>query len=713
MKNKFVRLSALALCLMMLFGGISAFAATPYLTYTYSIDGESMQSPEAYSPYMTITSSYMNLPEPLKNPRDLFVDKELKVYIADSGNSAVYVLDQYYKFDFKLDKFINEHGIHDSLNGCQGVFVNSENIYVADTENNRIVVFDREGNFEKVLNQPESDIFPEDSIYKPIALAVDESDRIYVVSSTTYMGVISMNGRGEFQAFIGAQKVSYNALDILWRQFQTAEQRALSQQNISTEYNNITIDDEGFIYVTTSSINESDQMSAIRDKSTSGTYAPVKKLNTAGNDVMNRNGFYPPSGEVNVSGAVFNEGEVGGASTIVDVALGEEETWSIIDQKRQKVFTYDNNGNLLFAFGDSGRQLGNLTNLSAIAYQGSKMLLLDRGDSTFTVYNRTEYGDLLLTALKNNNERNYDLAVKDWRSILQRNNNFDSAYIGIGKAFYRAGDWENAMKYFKIAYDTGNYSNAFKMYRQEWVSKYVIVIPIVVIIVAFLVIKFLRFANKVNAKTALTSGQRTFGQELLYGFHLIFHPFDGFWDLKHERRGSVRGAVFYVIVTVLAFTYQAVGRAYLFNPRSHFQSAFIQAVAVLVPLLLWTTANWCLTTLFEGEGSFKDIFVATSYSLLPLPMMVIPSVILTNFMTTSEAGIINMLVSFGWIWAGALIFCGMMITHDYSLFKSVLTGIGTIVGMAFIMFLVFLFSSLMARVASFITSIISEIALRM
>ena len=93
---------------------------------------------------------------------------------------------------------------------------------------------------------------PEGSVYKPVAVALDSIGNIYVVSSTTYMGIISLSTEGEFQSFVGAQKVSVSAAEIFWRSFQTAAQRAQNAQYVSTEYNNIAIDDEGFIYVTSS-----------------------------------------------------------------------------------------------------------------------------------------------------------------------------------------------------------------------------------------------------------------------------------------------------------------------------------------------------------------------------------------------------------------------------------------------------------------------------
>jgi len=705
--KKIARFSALLMAMVMVLSNFSMFA---YNTYTYSINRFPMASPDAYVAERTYHSSDMGMTSGLVSPKDMFVHGD-KFYIVDAGTSTVNIYNEFLFYESSLSSFVNEEGIPDRLSSPSGCFVNDDYIYVADTDNNRIVIFDHEGEFVKVLEEPSSDVFPAGSIYKPIALAVDGTGRIYVVSSTTYMGVIVLDGDGAFQSFIGAQAVSANAMDILWRSFQTAEQRAQSTQYVSTEFNNITMDKYGFIYVTTSSIDEGAQQGSITSKD--GTYAPVKRLNTSGDDVMARNGFFGPGGEVSVVGGSLDADAITGASKIIDVACGPADTWSIIDEKRQRVYTYDDQGNLLFIFGDRGMQLGNLQSIAGIVYQGSKILLLDKTDNSITVFNRTEYGDLLINALENNNNRNYDMAVPDWQGILQRNSNFDTAYVGIGKALYRNGDWEGAMEYFKRAYDTGSYSNSFKMWRQEWISKYVIVVPIVVVIVCWLCAKFLGYAKKVNDRTALIVGKRSYKQEMLYAFHLIFHPFDGFWDLKHEHRGSVRAAFSYILITVLAFTYNAVGRAYLYNSSGRFSSVFIQIISIAVPLLLWVTANWCLTTLMDGEGSFRDVFIATSYSLVPLPLFIIPATLFTHIATLGEAGIYNMMFTLAWTWVGLLVFFGMMITHDYSLLKNVITSIGTIGGMAFIIFMALLFSTLVAKMISFVASIVTEVSYRL
>ena len=692
---------------------LPAGAARTYQTYTYSIDGYALQSPDAYTPIKNINYTDMGLEKELDTPHDIEVDDKDNVYIADTNNNRIVVLDRYFKLMFEISKFVNDQGIDDKLNKPQGVFVTADTIWVCDTDQNRIVTFDREGNFIKIIPQPKSSLFDEGAVYKPIAVAVDDYNRLYVVSSTTYQGVIVMSADGTFIRFVGAQKVSISAWDRIWRMFQTDAQRELSAANISTEFNNITIDEKGFIFVTTSTIKDGDVSKAIKNKSKSGDYAPVKMLNQSGDEVMSRNGFWPPAGEIDMSGRA-SEGATTGVSKIVDVAIGPEHTWSIIDEKRQKVFTYDDNGNLLFAFGDKGSQLGNLQGIEGITYMSDgTMLILDSTADNITIYERTEYGDILIKALQNQNNRMYDLAKQDWEEILKRNSNFDAAYIGIGDALYRNGQYEEALPYYEAAYDTDGWSDSYKEIRKEWIAKYVLLIPVIVVGIIVLVALFFKKAAKINLRAATAGGKRTFTEELLYGFHLIFHPFDGFWDLKHEKRGSLRAAIVYVVVTVIAFFYQAIGSGYLVNPYDSYTTIFSQAMSVLVPLFLWVVANWCLTTLFDGEGSFKDIFIACGYSLLPLVLLVVPCTIYTNFALKEELDITDLLVTVAFIWTVLLIFVGMMVTHDYTLSKNFITSLGTIVAMVFIMFVAILFTTLVGKIVSFITNIVTEISYRM
>lgn len=715
--KKFSKILVFALVLVMLFGTVQVFAFEPYDTYTYSIDGKPMKSPTAYRAEDVYDALKMELIEVSPNvpqfnsASDIVTDNEANVYIADKGNNRIVILDKYYDAKAVISTYVDEHGNEQTLKEPQGLFVTdptltadgSSYVYVCDTGHNRIVVFDREYNYVKTLEKPETPLLAVDA-FKPCAIAVDIYGRIFITSTSCHEGVIVLSADGDFTGFIGVQAVTYSAFELLWRRFQSKEQRESAVKLLANPYNNITVDDEGFVYVTTTGDGPG-QLAALKSKSASKS--PIKKLNSAGDEIMKRNGFFDPAGEI-----VLDSVQV---SKVIDVAVGKEGSWSILDQTRSRVFTYDQNGNLLFAFGDKGEQLGNGEDFVGMTYQKIDgvyyLLLLDRSTSgdKLTVFSPTPYYDTIMNALHSQNNHNYSQSILYWQDLLTQNNNFDLAYIGIGKALFSQGRYEEAQDMLSSAYETEYHDKAFLEIRKDIIQDWLLLLLIVVIALVVLLVKFLGYAKKRNKAVSLKVGRKSYAEEMLYVFHLIFHPFDGFWDLKHEKRGSVRASLTIMLITVVAFFYQAIGQGYSFNPRGDYSTVFIQVIAVAIPVILWCVGNWCLTTLFDGEGSFKDIFIATGYALAPLPFFVILSTILTNVMTSGEGSIVSLLVSLGYIWAGILLFFGMMITHDYTMGKNFVTVLGTIVAMAIIIFVVVLFSSLVAKMLTFIFAIFSEI----
>ena len=722
--KKLISIISLLFVLVMVVSVIPVGAAKAYQTYTYSIDGKALYSPDAYTAVKTIDSAAMGLSTALNTATDVMVDAEKNVYIVDRDGSRIVCLDRYYRLRFEITTFINDQGIEDGFSKPEGIFVTADRyengklkypgrIFVCDTQASRIVTFDLDGNFDSIIAEPESELIDDDAIYAPVAIAVDNYDRLFVVSDQTNEGIIVMTDEGEFTGFIGAQQSVTSVWDEIWKRFQTDEQKESNLTVISYPYNNIAVNERGFVYATIYAEELTSQMaSAITGQDKTGTYAPCKLLNPAGDEIMRRNGFWPPAGEIEI-GKALDENYIG-VSKVTDVACGPEQTWTLVDQLRNKLYTYDYDGNLLFAFGDKGSQLGNLTTIQSVVYQGDTLLVLDgtKTNMRLVVFNRTEYGDVLIEALHYQNIREYDAAIESWKEILMRNSNYDAAYVGIGQALFRSGAYEEALDYYKSAYDTENYSNAYKELRKQWMSSFFLLIPVAVVVICLLIGKFMRYAAKINKAAAVSGKKHTFKEEILFVFHLMFHPFDAFWDLKHEKRGSVRAATVYVALAVVAMFYRSVGRGYVMNPQGEYSTIFMQALVILIPVFLFAISNWCLTTLFEGEGSFRDIYIAIGYSLMPLVLTIVPTTLASNFIVASEADLLSLIVTIGAIWTGFLIFFGMMVTHGYNIPKNLVTTLGTIVGMAFIMFLAILFTSLMMDMVTFVTNIVSEITYR-
>ena len=745
----------------------AAMAATPYETYTYSIDGNVLESPDAYVPdgISAINSTKIGLEIPLANPTDVESDSEGRIYITDQKNNRIVILDKHYKLFDIVDNFINGDGVEDTFNTPASTFVVSEGdyegLYVCDKQNKRIVKFvlDKSTNefeFSRAYNEPLINFNNPDSSYTPISCVVDKHGRMYVASDNTPDGIIVLTANGEFINFIGAPKVSVSALQAVLQSINPWS--TVEFTNIPVSYTKLELDEtyKDFVYGTigfTSDYNDKLQAQLTAKNS---DYSPVRLLNAGGTDIMQRTGFFAPAGEVAVDNKTLttsiNKNSPKGVSQIVDITSGPDGVWSILDKKRAKIYTYDRAGNLLYIFGDTGEQYGQITQIStndtgaaAITYQTyteeqeyqekvinpqtgeityewktkevqvTKIVVLDIAKASLTVYKQTEYAGVLAEAIKLQNEGNFEAAYEKWENVLAYNNNFDTAYVEMGKALYRSGDADKidkALDMFEAAYDTENWAMAFKAQRSNIMKVWFIPMIILIIAALFGVVKVFEYAGKVNKAAATKGGKRTLKEELTFGFHLMFHPFDGFWDLKKEKRGSVRAGIIFLAITVVAFYYSGIGKGYYYAPQGTSATIFSQAAMVLIPFFLFVVANWCFTTLFDGEGSFKDIFIATSYSLFPLPILVIVSTALTNVLVGTESQIPTLILTIGYIYMAFLIIIGMQVTHDYSTGKNIVTIVATLAGMVVIMFIAVLFTTLISKMTSFVTTITSELSYR-
>ena len=199
-------------------------------------------------------------------------------------------------------------------------------------------------------------------------------------------------------------------------------------------------------------------------------------------------------------------------------------------------------------------------------------------------------------------------------------------------------------------------------------------------------------------------------KELKYGFHVIFHPFNGFWELKREHRGSLAAALTFVGIFIMLTTFEKQTTGFLFNSvRLKDVNVMVDILTVTMVYVLWCVANWCLTSLMDGEGKMKDIFIAMGYAVLPMILIRLPLIAVSLGITAEEGTFYYVLSYLSYIWTGLLVFFGTMITHQYSFKKTVLTCVLTVLGMAIIMFIGLLFFSVIQQMITFFTTIYKEI----
>ncbi len=205
----------------------------------------------------------------------------------------------------------------------------------------------------------------------------------------------------------------------------------------------------------------------------------------------------------------------------------------------------------------------------------------------------------------------------------------------------------------------------------------------------------------------------SYGQSLRYCLHCIVRPFDGFWDLTHEKRGSV-GAANTIIILVLITKLLDLGfTSFVFHPVNwRTVNLLMEIMSFLLPFAVYCIANWCLTTLFEGKGTLKDIYMGTAYAMTPYVLIQLPLILLSNAVTEEEGAFYTYFGYFSIIWCGLLIVASVMMIHDFLLGKAFVSLLFSAVGMLVIVFLMVLFFSLISDGFSYFYSLYKEIIYR-
>lgn len=195
--------------------------------------------------------------------------------------------------------------------------------------------------------------------------------------------------------------------------------------------------------------------------------------------------------------------------------------------------------------------------------------------------------------------------------------------------------------------------------------------------------------------------------------YLIFHPFDGFYELKREKKGKVYVAVTFIVLFILFRIHQYLNESIIINHRNpNNLNTMTEVITVLLLIGLFTLGNWSITTLLEGKGKFKDIFLVTGYALFPVILIGFPAVWISNFLTIEEMALYNLTMGVSYFLLGWMLFLGILTIHEYGLLKTVVTFILTIVAMAFVAFLGLLFFDVIQQLIAFIVSIYDELRLR-
>lgn len=431
-------------------------ARANFNSYTYDEWEDSTAAPAGYLPVLVCNGLQIGSGA-FNTPQDFFLDSKGDLYIADTGNNRIVILDEELQLKEILES-VSRGGEEIPLTDIEGLYVGEEGtIYAAQTSQARILVI-RDGEVEETIEKPVSNLIAEDFTFAPVKVGRDIYGRVYVLSRGCYSGLLQFDTDGSFMGFFGANKVEVTAdviFNYLWKRILSDEQRAAMTSIIPIEYSNIDCSADGFVYT-----------------STVGTQLPksqIKKLNPQGNNIY----FGVGNKEINFGDSQLQY--VGGNArqpSFIDVKADEDGFIFGVDLTTGRIFERDQEGNLIGVFGGLGNQTGTFLAPVAVETWGERVYVLDRLKNNITVFEPTEYGRLVEEATCLYDAGLYRESGKVWAQVLQRNANSTLAYNGLGKVYAQEEEYTEALWYLRYSGDRYSYSRSFGKNRLVLVRRY-------------------------------------------------------------------------------------------------------------------------------------------------------------------------------------------------------------------------------------------------
>jgi tetratricopeptide (TPR) repeat protein len=673
---------------------------TPYEGYEYNSYGESEAAPVSHVPAGTVTSADMGLQLGLSSPSDMVL-REDGLYILDSQNGRVVHLGSDLKAVRVLSGFTDGDGNPVDFTGAKGLAVHDNGtIYVADTDHERVLALNPdERRVLCVIGRPEEALQSAETPFKAVKVLIDRKERIYVLVESDNNGAFVFDSGGGFISYFGSNPVAKTPdvlLNYFRKRFLTGEQRRKLLLHTPVTFSNFDIDKDGFIFTVTPNT-----------KSTPGE-GLVRKLNYLGNNVLSEDGAPLVFGDLEWDRVQFQ----GKTTSFVDIDVDSQGYMNLLDGGRNKVFQYTQTGQLIGAFGGTGSQSGQLTAPAAVESAGDEVLVLDSSQNCLYRYSPTEYALLLREAFHKLDDSDTEGALALWTQAMRANTNSLYPYYGMGISFDAAGDYEQAMKYFRLSGARDEYSKSFSEYRGAYIrSNLPWLLPLVLLLLAGLVLA-LRFV-----KRRITAGTGTAFSPLeikpLFPLYTALHPADGFEQFRTRKIMSYRLSFLIVLLWFVSSTVRFFSTGFIFNQARPEDFNLLATFSGTVGLfVLFVAANWSICTLMDGKGNLKQITAVAAYSLLPFVAFQFIYVLLSNAMIAEEAAFLGILQLLALGWSAVLLVAGMYSIHQYSFLQTLGSLFLNVIGAAVIGVLLILLFTLTQQTLNFGRSLFEEFSLR-
>lgn len=670
--KKLRRIFAMLLCLVMM-AGMTASAETPYKTYTVDGYGYVLETQSAYNPLAAITKVGETA---FVSPMDMAIGKDGNLYIADAGAHVILICSR----DGEQIGSIGE-GI---LQTPTGVYITEDGtVYVADKDAKKVVVFDAQGNVTAEYGKPDSPIYGNSMDFKPTKVVANKTGTMYIICEGNMNGIVQLSPveGGSFLGYFGTNYTSLSPFQMIQRVILTDAQRAQMLSNIPSTPTNLHIDDTGLIYTVTQG-----------DKETS-----LKKLNIAGKNLLDSDPYY--------------------ADLPAAVTTGNYNNILVADSDGY-IYEYNEDGELLFMFGgrDDGRQRVGLCNkVEAIAVdEDDRIYLLDSDKKQIHIFEPTEFTNLLHESLYLFSKGQYTQSKEPLSKVLQMNSMFDYANQAMGHAYLQEENYEQALKYFRLAKSFEGYSDAFWEVRNIWIRNYLVaaVLAIAAVIVLIRGGKSLYRKKYANHPTTQTGEHILLGQ-LRYSLYFMRHPMDGCYGVKKEGKNSWWCANILLGTFILISILEKYCSGFLVKTVREGRYDLITDIGkVLVIFIGLTACNYLVVTIHEGEGFFKDLYCAYAYCLTPYIVIKPFVILLSNVLTYNEVFLISFANIIVWTWVVILILLTLKEINNFTVGQTAKALAITAFTVLILTLLVCIIYVLFSQVIDFVITVVREVVYR-
>lgn len=425
-------------------------------SYNYDTWGNEVSAAPTFEVVHTISSATSSIE--IGEVSDAATDGKL-IYVVDQSLNKIDVFDENYEVVNEVEGFNGE-----KFNTPNAIALNEDYILVSDSGNARIIVFDKDFNFDHIITKPDAPGIGDDA-FKPLDLAINKSDDVYVIVQGVYEGIIQLDIDGNFVKYVGTNKVEVNPIDLLYRSFATDEQLAQMSDFLPTEFSSMALDSDGFLYTTT----------------TSDEKEPIKKLNSNGENVL----VYPkgkePQGDL-----IINKQK--GATRLSSIAVNSNGLYSVIDATTGRIFTYDEEGYLLSIYGNIGSSSNTFqTPTNLVWYGDDKLIVTDKTGKQVVILEEADFLKTVSEATVAYYDNDMETSKEAWIKALNYDSNYELAYLGLGRVNMRLGNYQDAMDYFKLANNKDYYSKAFENVRKDFFeNNFIIIMSMFVIVMVLL-----------------------------------------------------------------------------------------------------------------------------------------------------------------------------------------------------------------------------------